>query len=473
LRRSARPLAGLTIPGTFDGGVSLANGTVPIDVDVSQLIDTRPLVPLQILIIVLCGLVVLFDGYDIQTMALAVPSIAAEWKLPSSTFGLALAASLFGLMGGSGLIAPLGDRFGRRLLLVGGMVLVGVASLCTAYSTTPAELVAWRFMTGLGLGASIPNGTALTSDYMPARRRAALVTLMFCNMAVGAFAAGFTAPWIASRWGWHGFFVVGGILPLVLSAALFAWLPESVRFLLARNPHDPRIGKILARIAPEARTARTPQFRSESKPIERYSILALFVPEYRVRTALVWSTYILNLFVLYVLVSWIPTLLGSAGWAAANASRGVGVLNGGGVIAGLLISGFVDRNKALPAMLGAYLGLGVALALFSALPSGAIWWLLLLIIGGGTSGAQMTLNALAASIYPPAIRATGVGWATSIGRFGAAFAPLAAAAAVGRQFAPQTVLAMLIVPVLGCAVSVSLLMAAIRNAQGAPSAVSA
>src|SRR6266851_3243106 len=121
-------------------------------------------------------------------------------------------------------------------------------------------------------------------------------------------------------------------------------------------------------------------------------------------------------------------------------------------------------------MLAAYLGVGVSLALFSALPSGVVWWLLLLIIGGGTSGAQMTLNALAASIYPPAIRATGVGWATSIGRFGAAFAPLAAAVAVGRQFAPQTVLAMLIVPVLGCAISVTLLMSAIRASRGMPSA---
>jgi AAHS family 4-hydroxybenzoate transporter-like MFS transporter len=447
-------------------GASLANGTARIDVDVSQLIDTRPLVPLQKLIIVLCGLVVLLDGYDIQTMALAVPSIAAEWRIPSSTFGLALSASLIGLMVGAGLVAPLGDRFGRRPLLVGGMALVGLASLCTAYSTLPAHLVAWRFLTGIGLGASIPNGTALTSEYMPARRRAALVTLMFCNMAVGAFAAGFTAPWIVSRWGWQGIFIVGGTLPLLVSLVLFAWAPESVRFLLARNPDDPRIARLLARIAPDVTAAH---FRSENEPARRHSILALFLPEYRVRTVLVWSTYVLNLFVLYVLVSWIPTLLRSAGWAAANASRGVGVLNAGGVIAGLVISGFVDRNKALPAMLAAYLGVGASLALFSALPSGAVWWLLLLVIGGGTSGAQMTLNALAASIYPPAFRATGVGWATSIGRFGAAFAPLAAAVAVGRQFAPQTVLAMLIVPVLGCAISVTLLMSAIRASRAIPS----
>lgn len=446
----------------------MANSTAVLDVDVSEIIDARPLAALQKLIIALCGLVVLFDGYDIQTMALAVPSIAAEWKLSSSTFGLALSASLIGLMGGAGLIAPLGDRFGRRPLLIAGMALVGVASLCTAYSTLPTHLVAWRFMTGLGLGASIPNGTALTSEYMPARRRAALVTLMFCNMAVGAFAAGFTAPWIVGRWGWQGIFVVGGILPLVLSGVLFAWAPESVRFLLARNPRDPRIANIMARIAPGASTAK---FRSESEQPQRHSVLALFLPEYRVRTTLVWSTYVLNLFVLYVLVSWIPTLLRSAGWAAANASRGVGVLNAGGVMAGLVISSFVDRNKALPAMLAAYLGVGVSLALFSAIPNGAIWWLLLLIVGGGTSGAQMALNALAASIYPPAIRATGVGWATSIGRFGAAFAPLAAAAVVGRQFAPQTVLSMLIVPVLACAVSVSLLMAAIRASRGGPFAI--
>src|SRR5260370_5182525 len=131
--------------------------------------------------------------------------------------------------------------------------------------------------------------------------------------------------------------------------------------------------KPLASLAPDATAAN---FRSEHEPAGAHSILAPFLPEFRVRSVLVWSTYVLNLFVLYVLVSWIPTLLRGAGWAAANASRGVGVLNAGGVIAGLVISGFVDRNKALPAMLAAYLGVGVSLALFSALPSGVVCCLL-------------------------------------------------------------------------------------------------
>jgi AAHS family 4-hydroxybenzoate transporter-like MFS transporter len=339
------------------------------------------------------------------------------------------------------------------------MVLLGVASLGTVLSTIPTHLVLWRFMTGLGLGASIPNGTALTSEYMPARRRAALVTLMFCNMAVGAFIAGFTAPSIIETWGWHGIFVVGGILPLLLSIVLFFLAPESVRFLLARDPDDPRIRKTLLRIAPDANAKFV---RAEEAAIARHSVIALFAREYRMRTILIWCAFILNLFVLYTLISWIPTLLRAAGWAAADASRGVGIINAGGVVAGLVISAFVDRNQTLPAMLLAYVGVAVCLGLFMFLPSGASWWMLLAVIGGGTSGAQMTLNSLAAGIYPPVIRATGVGWATSVGRVGAAMAPLVAAAVVGRQVAPLSVLGLLIIPVLVCALSVALLLAAMR-----------
>lgn len=437
----------------------MLTGTLRVGVDVRQLIDERPLAPLQKLIIVLCGLVVLLDGYDIQTMALAVPSLASQWAILPSKFGLALSASLIGLMVGAGLLAPLGDKYGRRPLLIGGMALLGVASLGTIVSTMPEHLVVWRFITGLGLGASIPNGTALTSEYMPARRRAALVTLMFCNMAVGAFVAGFTAPAIIETWSWRGIFVVGGVLPLVVSLVLLLFAPESVRFLLARDPDDPRIRKILLRIAPGVNAAFV---RSEAQTAERHSVLALFVREYRLRTLLIWCAFILNLFVLYTLISWIPTLLRGAGWTAANASRGVGIINAGGVVAGLLISAFVDRNRTLPAMLVAYIGVAVSLAFFMILPSGAIWWLLLAVIGGGTSGAQMTLNSLAAGIYPPVIRATGVGWATSIGRVGAALAPLVAAAVVGRQVAPLSVLGLLIIPVLACAASVGLLSAAMR-----------
>jgi AAHS family 4-hydroxybenzoate transporter-like MFS transporter len=434
-------------------------------VDVGQLIDERPLAPVQKLVIVLCGLVVLMDGYDIQTMALGVPSIALEWALPPSRFGYALSASLIGLMLGAGLLAPLGDKFGRRPLLVGGMALIGLGSLCTVISTTPGDLVLWRLITGLGLGASIPNGTALTSEYMPARRRAALVTLMFCNIALGAFAAGFTAPYLLDRWGWRGLFVAGGVFPLSISLLLLFAAPESLRFLAARRPNDERIAKLLKRLVPGTTATSV---RQETFSAKQQSLWVLLVPQYRARTLLMWLAFAMNLFVLYALVSWIPSLLRGSGWSAADASRGVGIINGGGVVGGLLISWFVDRKKTMLAMLTAYVSVATSLALFTVLPSSALWWLLLLVIGAGTSGAQLTLNALAAALYPPVMRATGVGWAISMGRIGAVLAPVVGAMVVGHQLSTGGVLGLLILPVAASAASIAVLLKVMSAAAVGP-----
>jgi AAHS family 4-hydroxybenzoate transporter-like MFS transporter len=420
-------------------------------IEIGQLIDKGPVRAIQVRIIALCGAVMLLDGYDIQTMALAVPALIGEWGLKPASFGLALSASLIGLMLGAVVIAPFGDRLGRRPLLIGGMVLVGLASIGTAFSLSPQQLTLWRLLTGLGLGAGIPNATTLTSDYVPSRRRAALVTLMFCNISVGAFAAGFLAPVIVEHWSWRALFAIGGILPLLVSILLALTVPESVRFLLARRPGDPRIRKAVTQIAPRVAVATV---RADAVETPRQSLPALFTPNYRARTGLLWGAFSINLFVLYALISWVPTLLRGAGWPAADAARGVGMINAGGVFAGLLLALLVDRNKARPALLGAYICVAVSLVLFSLIPSGSIWWLLLLLVGGGSAGAQMTLNAVTAATYPAEIRAAGVGWATGIGRMGAALGPIVTSVIVSRDISADRSLSLLAAPILVCMVCV-------------------
>jgi AAHS family 4-hydroxybenzoate transporter-like MFS transporter len=438
-------------------------GVSRVGVEVGRLIDEGPVRPLQIRVIALCGAVMLLDGYDIQTMALAVPLLVAQWGLKPATFGLALSASLIGLMLGAVLLAPLGDRYGRRPLLIGGMGLLGLASLGTALSLTPMHLVLWRLMTGLGLGASIPNATALTSDYVPLRRRAALVTLMFCNVSVGAFAAGFLAPTVVASWTWRGLFVVGGLLPLCLFLVLLFTAPESIRFLLARRPHDSRIRALLTCVAPGTDPAT---IQPDAPAATRQSLPALFTREYRARTCLLWCAFAINLFVLYALISWVPMLLKSAGWPISAAARGVGIINAGGVVSGLVLSWFVDRNKALPAMLVAYLCVIVSLVLFSVVPSGWAWWVLLLLVGGGSAGAQMTLSAVAAASYPPVIRAAGVGWATGVGRMGAALGPIGAAVVVAQNIAADRSLTLLAAPVIACMICVTFLLTFRRAERG-------
>lgn len=420
--------------------------------DIGALIDSQPLRPLQWRVLLLCSLTVLLDGYDIQTMALAVPALAGEWQLPPSGFGLALSAALLGIGIGSALIAPLGDRWGRRPLILGGLCLVGLGSIASAYAGNLDALIAMRFATGLGLAASLANATALVSEYVPARRRAALVTLMFVNVGLGAFLAGFTAPALMALGGWRGIFFAGGLLPLGLALIMLAALPESVRLLLARRPGHPAIARLLARLAPgvEAGTVVAEAIVA-GQPL-RGSLGELLSHAYRPRTLLLWSLFCGNLFVLYLLISWLPTLLHQAGWAPAQALRCAVLIQLGGIVGGLAIAFMVDKGRAVPALVCAYGIATCALAAFLVVPPDpAAWSALLLLLGCGVSGTQFALYALGAAAYPTTIRATGLGWAVAVGRTGAIAGPLAGAFLLQQQIASATLLGLLALPLLLCA----------------------
>jgi AAHS family 4-hydroxybenzoate transporter-like MFS transporter len=420
--------------------------------EIGQLIDQRNLSSLQITVMILSALVVWLDGYHIQSMALIVPALSAQWSTKSSDFSLVLASALFGIAIGGAFLAPLGDRFGRRILLISSMAFLGLASIATSFASNTTQLLVWRFLTGLALGASLTNATALTSDYLPNKRRAALVTLMFSGVPIGAFTSGFVAPIIIERFGWKGMFTIGGVVPLLLCVLLAAAIPESIKLLLASRPNDPRIAKILARLAP----GTDPQAVYAIKPeIHKQSITELLNETYRRGTLLLWMVFIFNMFVLYLLVNWLPTLLTTQGWTASQAPKGAVMIQAGGVVGGLILSWCVDKGKTVMAMLTAYIITAVALGLFTILPSsGPSWWVLLLVVGGGISGSQFVLNALSAIYYPPLIRATGIGWAASVGRIGAILSPMIGGWIIQMQVAPFAVLGMLVIPVAMCAVGV-------------------
>ncbi len=430
--------------------------TVPAPTGIGRLIDERPVSRLQWRVFLLCALVMLLDGYDLQAMPLAVPSLVADWALPRERFGYALSAALVGVGLGAAFLAPLGDRHGRRPVLILAMLEVGIASLATAHAGSLESLIAWRFITGLGMGACIPNATALTSEYAPASRRAKLLTLANCNLAVGAFIAGFLAPPLIAQWGWHGIFHVGGVAPIVLAGALWLWLPESVRFLHARRPQDPAIAAITRRLAPDVAPASVvpdPQPAADRQPFA-----ALFTPDRRLGTALLWTVFALNLGCLYMLMSWLPTLLADAGWPPASALRGGVTIQAGGILGGLALSWYVDRGRTVAAMSGVYAIAVASLALFVAIPAESpVWWLLLVCLGAGTSGAQFALYALAAQFYPPGIRATGVGWATGVGRVGAVLSPLAGGWILAQGVGTVGILGLLIAPLGLCFACILLL----------------
>ncbi len=423
--------------------------------DLAEVIDRGRMTPTQIMVAALCAAALFVDGYDIQVMALAVPSLAKAWSLPPSSFGLALSAVVIGISVGSGVIGPLGDRFGRRVMLIGAMVAIGLATAGTALAATPGQFVIWRLLTGTALGAGIPSCAALTSEYAPLARRSMVMGLMNVTSPIGAFAAGFVAPPVLEAFGWRGTFLIGGVAPLVI-AGLVCWLaPESLKFLLVRRPTDPRIAHILGRIAPDVEPSMVAVGVVEGAP--RASPLALLKAPLRARTLLLWGMLALNLFNLYVLISWLPTLLGQSGWSMSSASQGAVLIQGGGVIGGLLMARYLDRGATRPALVVGFLLSAASLGLFVVVPSGAPWVVLLLLLGAGVSGSQLSLNALSAAYYPPAIKATGVAWALLIGGIGSIVAPMAGASMLQAHLSTVAILGLLTIPALINAAAVGLM----------------
>ncbi len=372
--------------------------------------------------VALCSLASMLDGFDIQALGLAIPGMAREFGTHPTALTIAVTASLIGMALGAITLGPLGDRFGRKPMIVASLLLIGTTTLGVAWAQDPLTLAAIRFFSGLGMGAVLPVAIAVVAENAPPERRTALVTLMVACSPIGSFIAGFVAPLVEPAYSWRGIFGVGGAA--TLAAAGFVWLA------LPKPPAAPP---------------------SPLKP----ALSSLFVPEYRARTQLLWAIFGINLFVTYSLISWLPTLLASAGWAKADAQRATGLMALGGVCGGMAIAWAADKGRAIPVLAATYVLTAFLFMLFVIGPGGKPAWLLLLtLVGAGAMGAQMAAGSFSATFYPGAIRATGLGWSGGVGRIGAIIGPLVMALLLKAAVPGEAILALLMVPMLLCAVCV-------------------
>lgn len=415
----------------------MVTASAPAPIALRCELDGRPLSALQIRVFLLCALIVLLDGYDLQVMGLAVPALSKAWLLAPKAFTVAQTASLLGLGLGSAFIAPFGDRLGRRPLLLTGLAIILVSSLGAASAATPWQLAGWRLLVGLGLGIGQSNASALTAEYAPLARRATLMTLMGVCVAVGGVIAGLTAPPVIAAAGWRGLFLVGAALPLVALLATFVGLPES-----------PAI-----------------QAKRAAQPGSGGTLLDLLRPPYRERTLRLWLVYGLSAMLLYFLVSWLPQFLINAGWSPARASRGIALLQFGGIAGSLVQAWLVDRRRTITALVGGYSMTLITALLFAVPGTDPAWPLLLVLMGSGVAGVLMSIIALGAIFYPPAIRVTGFGWAGAVTRVGAVLGPWAGGWILGTGVSPQLTLGLISVPALLCIVGTLAMRRSVAEAQ--------
>jgi AAHS family 4-hydroxybenzoate transporter-like MFS transporter len=425
--------------------------------DIEQVIDGAPLGPLHWRVLILCALVTLLDGYDIQAMAAITPTLAADWHVQPADLRWIITAALVGIAGAALIVSPLGDYFGRRMMLLASFALVGVATLLAARAHNATELFAWRFLTGIGLGASLPNALALTAEYAPLRRRTMLVALMACGISLGAAASAYIAPAVIELGGWHAVFGVGGALAVLAWLPLFA-LPESLRFLVARGRDPSHVGRLLEKLDPGHRHTDDHLYSTEKRPEGKLSVSELLTPQLAPATLLLWLVFFLNLGLLYLLSSWLPTLLKESGLPLATALHQSGMFQVGGVLGGFVLAWLMQRWGPYLVLCISYLLTAVALAaLAMGVPGAGLTSLLIAVMGNGVVGGQVALNVLSATLYPTTARATGVGWALGMGRFGGIIAPLAAGQLMAMGIPTGQLFWLAIVPALICAAGVALL----------------
>src|SRR5947207_13558695 len=202
-------------------------------------LENQKLGGLQIRVAALCTLVQICDGYDINSIGVAVPSLTHAWNLPGPAFTTAFVWSSIGILIGALSSGPIGDRVGRKPLLLASIAIFGVASLLTAYAGSLTMLAVLRFFTGVGIGGAMPGTVALTGDYTPQRWRATVIMATFTGAPIGGVLCGQVAGLVLPSFGWPGIFIVGGVVPLLMFVALLLWLPESPRFLAAKASLSP------------------------------------------------------------------------------------------------------------------------------------------------------------------------------------------------------------------------------------------
>lgn len=437
--------------------------TTQTTTDIQAFINRHPFSKYQWMILVLCFVTVAMDGFDTAIIGFIASDLVQEWGVQKSDLGPVMSAALVGLAFGALTAGPMADRIGRKKVLVLSILVFGGFSLITAFATSLTQLTILRFLTGLGLGAAMPNAATLMSEYAPERRRALLVNLMFVGFPIGSSMGGFISAWMIPHYGWQSVLVLGGVMPLVLAVALIFLLPESARYLAAKNKSQREIASVLRRIAPLP--DNTQFVLQETGQIKDKSALGvIFSPRYLVGTIMLCLTYFMGLLIFYLLTSWLPLLIRETGASLSQASVITALFPLGGGIGVLVLGALMDKINPNKVVAVGYLLTGVFVCLIGfATDNLVLMGVMVFIAGTIMNGAQSSMPALAAGFYPTQGRATGVAWMLGLGRFGGILGAFSGAFLMQAELSFKTIFALLAIPAVLSAIALMVKYAASKR----------
>ena len=395
--------------------------------DVNEVFDDLPFSAYQIGICVLCFIVVFFDGFDLTVIGVAIPGMMKHLGVTPAEIGAAVSAGQLGPMVGAIILGMVADKYGRKKTMFGSALVFGFFTYMTVHITSCTELGIYRFLAGLGMGGVIPNALAFGSEYAPSRLRAGLSLYMWAGMPTGAMIAAFAASYLLPHWGWQSVFYVGGLAPVAIAFLVLIMLPESIAHLV-KSGNSEKAKTIVKKIDKASTLDLSAGLRiTEPGQQKKSGMRALFSGDFAKTTSLLWLLFFLSFYLLWVLFSWVPTLLKQAGATTEQFSIGFAFIHMGSVIACLCIGTLMSKFNKLNVVKYLFLGAFIAMLAFGYFASHAFTIILLVSIFTGmlVNGGNSSLMGLASAVYPSDVRGSGIGCAYGIGKVGTLIAPLA------------------------------------------------
>jgi benzoate transport len=378
------------------------------------------------------------DGFDVLSISFSSPGIAKDWGVAKDTLGWILSMELVGMALGSVLLGGVADRIGRRPTILGCLVAMSVGMFGASLAGGVPTLLAWRLLTGFGIGGMLASINAAAAELSSERRRSLAVSLMVIGYPLGGVFGGVIVQRLLSGGTWHDVFIFGGWVTAAFIPIVWFLLPESVAFLdRRRRPGSlDAINRILTRFGHEPMAAPTPGTVESA----RRSVMDIFKPGLILATVLIALGYFAHATSFYFIIKWVPKLVVDMGFPPRAAAGVLTWANVGGA-AGVVIFGLIAARVSLK-----------ALTLVTLLGSSAmvVWFgrgshdlaslsATVAIAGVFTNSAIGGYYMLFAKVFPTHVRATGTGFSVGVGRGGAVLAPVAAGYLFQAGFGMQAV----------------------------------
>ena len=401
------------------------------------------------MIISICVIINILDGFDVLVMAFTAPALAEEWAIPNSELGILFSAGLLGMTAGSLFIAPYADKFGRRNIILLCLTIISSSMFISTFTESVSQLTIVRTITGLGIGGMLASMNVLVAEYSSSKYQGLSISVLQSSYPVGAIIGGMVSVYLITNYGWQSAFLLGAILSAIMIPVVYFVLPESVDFLINNRPKNAltKLNKTLHKLGYE-KVTELPRISGTEKQSNN-SVKGLFSKGLARSTIVLWSVFFCIMTTVYFVLNWTPKILVDAGLSMEAGISSSVIMNIGGTLGGLLLG--VITAKFLPSkVVSVFIATTiVCLVLFGISTTDLNQAMILAtLLGFFLFGSMIGLYTLVPNIYQAKIRTTGMGWSIGIGRIGGVLSPLIAGFLLDLSFETSTLFMLYAIPMV-------------------------